>query len=102
MVQEHYKLTRFEQESCLNFNAEESHAEVYTADPAMIRQMEKLRAARPDVETLVKEDAYSKTYHIPKTAVKIRPPRILSDKEKARLVEHAKEVNRKLWGAGLK
>ena len=55
------QLTRIEQETIVNANAEEKMAEVYTADPVMIRKLDKMVEKYPDQYKVIKEDDVSKT-----------------------------------------
>lgn len=77
------KLTKYEKETIINFNQDEDFASVYTCDEAWIRAMDKLvkkdSRASEDKE---KRDEYSKTYIIPKKAVKVRLSRVLSQSER--------------------
>ena len=75
-------LTRYEQETVIKFNAEEAYATVYTCEPAMLRKMNKLLAARPDAVTVDAEDEYSRTYRFSKRMIKIIAPRIYSDEQR--------------------
>ena len=47
------KLTRYEQETIVNFNAEEPDAIVYTRDKAVMRQLDTLVTEYPDSCRLV-------------------------------------------------
>lgn len=42
------RLSRYEQEVIINFNAEEEHASLYTANSVWIRKMDKLLEQNPD------------------------------------------------------
>ena len=42
------KLTRYEQETIINFNAAEKTAELYTRKPAIIRQLDSLATEYPN------------------------------------------------------
>ena len=67
------KTSRLEQETILNFNAEEDTAELYTANPVIYRRMVK-RGFKAE-----KIDDSSWTFEIPKKAVKLpSKPRVLS------------------------
>ncbi len=72
-----YKLSRYEQEVTIGFNAEENIAELYTADPVWIRKLDKLVEQNPDqfkpgrVETCQGE-IVSKRYTFPKRFISIR------------------------------
>jgi len=63
------KLTRYEQETVINYNNEEKHATVYTADPVTQRRLDKLVAKFPNdykctSETKISETQCAKTYEI--------------------------------------
>ena len=45
------QLTRIEQETIINSNNAEKMAEIYTADPVMIRKLDKLVEKYPDAYT---------------------------------------------------
>lgn len=65
-----YHLSRYEQESIINFNAGDDTAELYTADPVWIRKLDKLVDANPEQFKLKDEQHYegeviSKTYTLP-------------------------------------
>ena len=47
------KLSRYEQETIINFNAGEEMATVYTRDPAVMRRLDALVIEFPDVYRLV-------------------------------------------------
>lgn len=66
------KLSKYEQEIVINFNAEEDRAVLYTANPKWIRKMDGLVEKNPQVFSLVREDEVSKTYQFPKKLVCIR------------------------------
>ena len=71
------RLTRYEQETIVNFNAENNTATLYTADPVQIRKYDKYVAQNPnqfkiiDIQTC-QEDVISKTYEFPKKFVTVR------------------------------
>lgn len=54
--------TRIEQETTILMNAEEKTVEIYSADPAWIRKLDKLCKIAPDYWKVVKVQADSKTY----------------------------------------
>ncbi|MCI6766294.1 MAG: hypothetical protein MR596_00580 [Lachnospiraceae bacterium] len=85
------KLTRYEQETIINFNAGEKNATVYTRDRAVMRQLDALVIGYPDVFQCVDESDIDKTYTMPKSAVTYRKPRRLTDKQR----EAARERLRK-------
>lgn len=74
------KSTRFELETTITMNAEEPTAEVFTADPATLRRLEKLRADYPDayVQKYAGADSggnvYERAYTIPKRLIRFGKP----------------------------
>lgn len=75
-------LTRYEQETVVNWNAEESVAVVYTCNPADKRKLAKLAEEFPDSYRLVKQDEVGVTYEFDKKLVTFRKPRKLSEEQK--------------------
>ena len=73
-------LSKYEQETVINFNAGEQTAVVYTRDKAVMRKLDALVIAFPEVYKLVGETDIDKTYSMPKSCVSYRKPRKLNDK----------------------
>lgn len=73
-------LSKYEQETVINFNAGEQTAVVYTRDKAVMRKLDALVIAFPEVYKLVGETDIDKTYSMPKSCVSYRKPRKLDDK----------------------
>ena len=48
------KLTKYEQETIINFNNDEQEASIYTASPQMMRKLDALAAAYPEHYQVVK------------------------------------------------
>ena len=76
------KLTRYEQETIINFNAAEKTAYIYTRDPAVMRKLDSLVIEYSDTFKCVGETEIDKVYEMPKTAVTYRKPRKLSEEQK--------------------
>ena len=55
-------MRRIEQETVINFNAEEDTASIYTADPVMIRRLDRLTETHPQHYQLINRTDISKTY----------------------------------------
>lgn len=87
------RLSRYEQETVINFNAGEKMATVYTADPAVIRNLDSLVIGYPDTFKCIKEDDISKTYEMPKTAVTYRKPRRLSEEQREAAKKRMQLIN---------
>ena len=90
------RLTRYEMESIVLYNAEEQTATLYTRDRAVMRKLDTLVADFPDTYKLMKQDEVSKTYSFPKSYVSYRKPRAISTehRERARqmMIKHNKEL----------
>ena len=64
------KLSRYEQETIINFNACEEMATVYTRDPAVMRKLDALVNECPEVYRYIGETDIDKTYVMPKKYAK--------------------------------
>ena len=90
-----YNLSKYEQEVVINFNAGEEEADLYTANQAWIRKMDKLMEQNPEQFKLIKVDtcqreAVAKRYSFPKRFITIRSKdvkRDLTDEQRAELAE---------------
>ena len=87
------KITRYEQETIINFNAEEKTATLYTRDPAVIRKLDSLVTEYPDTFKQVGETDIDKTYEMPKSAVTYRKPRRISEAKREQAREAMKKIN---------
>lgn len=72
------KLTRYEQETIVNFNAEEPDAIVYTRDKSVMRQFDTLVTEYPDIFKCIGETDIDKIYSMPKSRISYRKPRKIS------------------------
>ncbi len=86
------KLSRYEQETIVNYNAKEQTATLYTRDKAVMRKLDTFVADFPDTYSLIGQDEVSKTYSFPKSYVSYRKPRAVSieQRERARQMMIAK------------
>ena len=87
------KLTRYEQETIINFNAEEEMATVYTRDPAVMKEMDTLVNDYPDIYRCTGVSDIDKTYEVPKTVVSYRKPRRITDAQRAAAQSRMKQIN---------
>ena len=78
------KLSRYEQETIVNYNAGEQTATLYTRDKAVMRKLDTLVADFPDTYSLTVQDEVSKTYSFPKSYVSYRKPRAVSTEQRER------------------
>jgi len=83
-------LSREEQETIITFNEADKTAEVYTHNGRLKKQLNELDIEREEV-TKISSDQYGfETFTIPKSWIKIRAKRILSEEQKELLRKRAK------------
>lgn len=87
MEKKRTKLTRWEMETTINYNAEEQTATLYTRDKSVMRRLDKRVAEHPDVYKLIAETDIDKTYSFPKKLLSYRAPRILTEEQRAAIRE---------------
>ena len=87
------KLSRYEQETIVNYNAGEQTATVYTRDKAVMRKLDTLVVCFPDTYSLIGQDEVSKTYSFPKAYVSYRKPRAVSTEQRERARQMMLEIN---------
>ena len=87
------KLSRYEQETIINYNAGEQTATLYTRDKAVMRKLDTLAADFPDTYKLTGQDEVSKTYSFPKSYVSYRKPRKLSMEQRKQAQEQMNKIN---------
>ena len=87
------KLTKYEQETIVNYNAGEQTASVYTADKAVMRRFDSLVAEYPEVYQLVGQTEVSKTYSMPKSYVAYRKPKKMSKRQLDIAKTNMKKIN---------
>ncbi len=88
------KLSRYEQETIINFNADEKMATLYTRDPAVMRKVDTLVIEYPDTFKCIGETDIDKTYEMPKSAVSYRKPRRLSEEQRMAARNRAKALKK--------
>lgn len=86
-------LTRYEQETIINFNAGEQTATIYTRDRTVMRKLDRLVAEFPDTYKLTGQTDIDKTYSMPKSHVNYRKPRKLSDEQREQARQRMLLVN---------
>ncbi len=87
------KLTRYEQETIINFNAQDQMATLYTRDPAIMRKVDALVIEYPDTFKCIGETDIDKTYSMPKSRISYRKPRRLSDEQRNAAKERITLIN---------
>lgn len=88
-------LSRYEQETIINYNEEEKTAGVYTHNKALLRKLEKLAQERPEECRMESSSRWGQAvdYTIPKSWLRIVPSRILSEAERAQRREAVRKAN---------
>ena len=87
------KLTRYEQETIINFNAGEKMATLYTRDPAVMRKVDALVIEYPDVFKCIGETDIDKTYEMSKSVITYRKPRRISEDKREQARKMMNEIN---------
>lgn len=87
------KYTKYEQETIFNYNQEEKTASCYTCDPALIRKLDRL-CENGEAITVSREGDGWKEYQFPRSWIKVRPPRQLSDEQRQKLAERMKSMRK--------
>lgn len=87
------KLTRYEQETIINFNAGDQTATLYTRDPVVMRQLDALVTEYPDIIKCVGETDIDKTYSMPKLRISYRKPRRISAAKRQQARDAMKKIN---------
>ena len=81
------ELSRYEQETIINYNEDEKTAAVYTHNKSLRRKLERLQQERPEECRFDKESRGGSAveYIIPKAWVRITPSRIMSEAQRVAL-----------------
>ncbi len=87
------KLSKYEQETIINFNVAESDAVVFTRDKAVMRKLDALVTEFPEVYKCLKVTDIDKTYSMPKQYVSYRKPRRISEKLREQRREMMESIN---------
>ena len=87
------KLSRYEQETVVNYNAGEQTATLYTRDKAVMRKLDRLAADFPETYKLKHKDEVSKTYSFPKSYVSYRKPRAVSAEQREEARQMMLKIN---------
>lgn len=85
------KLSRYEQETIINFNEEEDTASVYTHNPKLREKLLRLTVKYPDKVRLDHRETHgAASFIVPKSCVSVREP--YSDARRAADSKRAKEA----------
>lgn len=86
-------ISRYEQETIINYNVAEQTAIVYTRDKTVMRRLDALVIEYPDHYRLIGETDIDKTYEMPKSFVSYRKPRRLSEEQREQARQRILSVN---------
>ena len=87
------KLSKYEQETIINFNVAEADAVVFTRDKSVIRKLDALVNEFPEVYKCIGETDIDKTYSMPKQYVSYRKPRRISEEVRKKRKEMMNAIN---------
>ena len=79
-------LTKYEQETIINYNNEEKTASIFTYDKSLIRKLDKRLAEMPDMRLIRKDEDFAEQ-SLPKKWIKVAFPRQYSDEQRAEMAE---------------
>lgn len=96
-----YQLSREEQETGITFNAAEQKAWVDTIDPVMIRKLDALCEAFPDVYHFDHSDNWGTKFYVIDNKKLIRFGRPLTEEQRQKRREHATRMNSQGGTSGL-
>ena len=86
-------LTKYEQETIINYNQEEKTASIYTHDAALMRKLD--AALENGAEITVKREGDGwKEYEVPKRCIKVRFPRKISDEQRQKMADRMKSMRK--------
>lgn len=84
-----YRLTKGETETTIGYDDAGPVATVYTCNAPLMRKLQKL-TDNPEC-TLYREDAYSKTFKLPKAWIRIIPTRTFTDERREEMAAIMRE-----------
>ncbi len=88
------RLTKYEQETIINFNVAERDGVVFTRDKGTMKKLDALVTEFPEVYKCMGETDIDKTYSMPKQYVSYRKPRRISEDVKKRRKELMRNINK--------
>ena len=87
-------LTKYEQETIINYNNEEKTAFIFTYDKSLIRKLDKRLAEMSDMKLIRRGEDFAE-YSLPKKWIKVAFPRQYSDEQRAEMAERMKAAREK-------
>lgn len=87
--------SKLEMETIVNYNNGEKMAEVYSADPVVMRKLDDLCSRFPEDYECIKRDEWSATYRFSKKLVQFRTPVHLTEEQKELARQNLAKANAK-------
>lgn len=87
--------SKLEMETIVNYNNGEKMAEVYSADPVVMRKLDDLCSRFPEDYECLKRDEWSATYRFSKKLVQFRTPVHLTEEQKELARQNLAKANAK-------
>lgn len=87
-------LTKYEQETIINYNNEEKTAFIFTYDKSLIRKLDKRLAEMSDMKLIRRGEDFAE-YSLPKKWIKVAFPRQYSDEQRAEMAKRMKAAREK-------
>ena len=88
-------LSKYEQETVINFSAGDTEAVVYTRDRAVMRRLDSLVTEFPSVYRCIKATDIDKTYAMPKRCVTYRKPRRITEERREQIKSQMVKLNKR-------
>ena len=88
-------LTKYEQETIINYNNEEKNASIFTYDKSLIRKLDKRLAEMSDMKLIRRGEDFAE-YSLPKKWIKVAFPRQYSDEQRAEMAERMKAAREQI------
>ena len=88
------KISRLEQETIINFNAGERTATIYTRDKAVMRRLDALVGAFPEIYRCTGKTDIDREYELPKSDITFRKPRTITEAGRNAARERMRQYNR--------
>jgi len=88
------KLSKYEQETIINYNNEEKTASIFTYDKSLIRKLDKMLSEMPDMKLIYRGEDFAE-YSLPKKWIKVSFPRQYSDEQRAKMAERMRAAREK-------
>lgn len=85
------ELTKEEKETYISTTEADKTATIYSNSRNWILRMKKLAEMYPDKVTFVREDKYGAEFTFPKKWMKVSPPRIISEEQRAAAADRLKK-----------